>query len=94
MAYQTVTGKITVDPIKVRFTASGKAVMNFYVADNLDLNKIHHVVAWEAKAEEIEKSYDVGDMVEITGYFKTKTYWKGEQTYQELTIVYIKKVKQ
>lgn len=92
----TISGNITADP-ELRFTPSGKAVVNFTVADTPRLPDgqggwtdgeplFQRVVAWEHLAEHVAASLRRGDRVIVTGSLEGKSYTKDDTkiTYAEV----------
>lgn len=84
----TISGNITADP-ELRFTPSGKAVVNFTVADTPRLPDgkggwtdgdplFQRVVAWEHLAEHVAASLRRGDRVIVTGSLEGKSYTKDD----------------
>lgn len=69
-----ITGRIGND-IEVRYTGSGKAVLNLSVAIR-DYNKTvwARVVVWDAAAENVAKYCSKGSMIGVTGRLDTNKY--------------------
>jgi single-strand DNA-binding protein len=86
----TLIGNLTRDP-ELRFTPSGKAVVNFGLAVNqrakvdgkwVDVGAdFHDVVAWQDLAEHVEESLSKGQRVIVHGDFKERS-WEGEDGQQ------------
>lgn len=75
----TISGNVGATP-ELRFTQTGKAVLNLRVAkyqgpDNEP--QWFDVVVWEDLAENAAQSITKGDRVTVTGRFELR-YWKGE----------------
>ena len=74
-------GRLTRDAEK-RTTPSGKSVTTFTVAVNKPYNKEHehpeadffNCVAWEAKADFIEKNFHKGEKIAVAGRLQTREY--------------------
>lgn len=74
-------GRLTRDADK-RNTPSGKPVASFTVAVNKPYNKEHdhpeadffNCVAWETKADFIEKNFHKGDKIAVAGRLQTREY--------------------
>ena len=65
----TITGNI--GRMEMRYTQTGKAVLNFSVAENdrnSDNTTWHKVVAWEELAEAGNQALEVGTFVQVTAY--------------------------
>ena len=89
--HTTFIGRLTRD-VELKKTASGKAVASFTVAVNKPYNKEHdhpeaeffNCVAWEAKAEFIEKYFHKGDKIAVAGRLQTREWEKEDGTKQRV----------
>lgn len=75
----TIAGNLTADP-ELRYTASGKAVLNMRVAVNhsKDNASFFTVVAWEGLAEALAEQAEKGDRLLITGRLQTRS-WENDE---------------
>lgn len=73
----TIMGRLTRDP-ELRRTQSGKAVTNFTVAVDRDFGEKQtdflDVVAWEKKAEFIERFFRKGSMIIVDGSLQSRRW--------------------
>lgn len=89
--HATFIGRLTRD-VELKKTASGKSVASFTVAVNKPYNKEHdhpeadffNCVAWEAKAEFIEKYFHRGDKIAVAGRLQTREWDKEDGTKQRV----------
>ena len=78
MSSFAVTGNLTAAP-ELRFTASGKAVANFTVAENRkrgedDVTHFFDCTAWDSLAENVCESLDKGVRVVVTGRVEQQSW--------------------
>lgn len=89
--HATFIGRLTRD-VELKKTASGKSVASFTVAVTKPYNKEHDhpeadffsCVAWEAKAEFIEKYFHKGDKIAVAGRLQTREWEKDDGTKQRV----------
>lgn len=88
-----ITARLTKDP-EIKYTATGVAVANFSVAENIYNKKektqeaqFHNVVAFGKTAELIGNTLAKGNKIHISGTIKNKIYLKDDERKKYTEIV-------
>jgi len=90
MNYVHLIGRLTRDP-ELRFTGSGKAVVNFGLAVDksfkTDEADFFDIVAWEKLAETVANYLTKGRQVAVTGRLQSRTWEKDDGSRQKVVEV-------
>lgn len=89
----TLVGRLTAQP-ELKTTPSGTEVLNFTVADNKGKDRCYFIdcVAFKNNAEFINKYFNKGTWIGITGEIQTRTYKDKDEKSHKVTEILVNKV--